>query len=55
MDSTKAILDKIKVYGTYESKNASVIRDFLMRSVVTFDWIPVDSIDAFRFCPGMGR
>jgi len=48
MESSKAILDKIKVYGTYESKNAYIIRDFLMRSVVTFDWIPVDSIDAFR-------
>ena len=48
MESSKAILDKIKVYGTYESKNAYIIRDFLMRSVVTFDWIPVDSIDDFR-------
>jgi thioredoxin reductase (NADPH) len=48
MEGNRAILDKIKVYGTYESKNAYIIRDFLMRSVVTFDWIFVDSVDAFR-------
>jgi thioredoxin reductase (NADPH) len=48
MNVHRAVLDKIKVYGAYESKNAYIIRDFLMRSVVTFDWIPVDSIDALR-------
>lgn len=48
MEPNKAILNKIKVYGIHESKNAYVIRDFLMRSVVTFDWVPVENIDVLR-------
>jgi thioredoxin reductase (NADPH) len=41
-------LKNIKVYGDPESRDAYVIRDFLKRSVVTFEWIPVARIDAFR-------
>jgi thioredoxin reductase (NADPH) len=48
MEPNRAILNKIKVYGVQDSKDAYVIRDFLMRSVVTFDWIPVANIDALR-------
>lgn len=44
----KAELKKIKVYGDPESRDAYVIRDFLKRSVVTFEWIPVTGINAFR-------
>jgi hypothetical protein len=32
MGPDKAILNKIKVYGIQDSKNAYVIREFLMRS-----------------------
>jgi thioredoxin reductase (NADPH) len=48
MEPNKAILNKTKVYGIQESKNAYVIRDFLMRSVVTFEWVPVANIDVLR-------
>jgi thioredoxin reductase (NADPH) len=48
MEPNKAILKKIRVYGVQESKNAYVIRDFIMRSVVTFDWVPVTNIDVLR-------
>jgi thioredoxin reductase (NADPH) len=48
MEPNKAVLNKTKVYGIQESKNAYVIRDFLMRSVVTFEWVPVANIDVLR-------
>jgi len=48
MESNKAILDKVRVYGLQESKEAYVIRDFLKRSVVAFDWIPVANMDNLR-------
>ena len=41
-------LKKVKVYGQVESKDAYVIRDFLRRSVVTFDWIPVVDLNELR-------
>ena len=37
METTKATLSIIKVYGNAESRDAYVIRDFLKRSVVTFE------------------
>ncbi|MCR8556540.1 NAD(P)/FAD-dependent oxidoreductase [Mucilaginibacter sp. BJC16-A38] len=48
MESDKAILEKVKVYGTQESRDAYVIRDFLNRSVVTYEWIPVTDINTLR-------
>jgi len=48
MESNKAELVKLKVYGNSESRDAYVIRDFLKRSVVTFEWIPVSNIEAFH-------
>lgn len=47
-DDNKAILEKVKVYGLQQSKDAYVIRDFLSRSVVTFEWIPVPDIATLR-------
>ncbi|EHQ24884.1 NAD(P)/FAD-dependent oxidoreductase [Mucilaginibacter paludis] len=48
MENTKAALTTVKVYGTMESSAAYIIRDFLKRSVVTFDWIPVPDINALQ-------
>jgi len=48
MESNKAELVKLKVYGNSESRDAYVIRDFLKRSVVTFEWIPVANVEAFH-------
>lgn len=45
MEANKATLEKVKVYGKQESRDAYVIRDFLNRSVVTFEWIPVTDIN----------
>jgi len=48
MESNGVNLDKIKVYGLQESREAYIIRDFLKRSVVTFDWVPVNEIMDLR-------
>lgn len=48
MENHKTALSKIKVYGNPDSRDAYVIRDFLKRSVVTFEWIPLISMEAFR-------
>jgi len=48
MQTNQAELNKIKVYGAPDSRNAYVIRDFLRRSVVTFEWVPVQDMDAFK-------
>lgn len=48
MERTKAVLNTVKVYGTMESSEAYIIRDFLKRSVAAFDWIPVPDINALQ-------
>ena len=48
METTKAALNTVKVYGTIESGEAYIIRDFLKRSVATFDWIPVPDINTLQ-------
>lgn len=48
MQTNQAELNKIKVYGIPDSRDAYVIRDFLKRSVVTFEWIPVLDMNAFK-------
>ncbi|MDR6943891.1 NAD(P)/FAD-dependent oxidoreductase [Mucilaginibacter pocheonensis] len=48
MEANRAILEKVKVYGKQESRDAYVIRDFLNRSVVTFEWVPVSDVDTLR-------
>lgn len=48
MENNKTTLNKIKVYGNPDSRDAYVIRDFLKRSVVTFEWISIADIEAFR-------
>lgn len=48
MELNKAILDKVKVYGHLESREAYIIRDFLKRSVATFDWVAVTDINDLR-------
>lgn len=48
MESNKAILEKVIVYGALDSREAYVIRDFLKRSVVTFDWIHVTDVNDLR-------
>ena len=42
MENYKGLLKKVKVYGLTNSKEAYIIRDFLKRSVVTYEWIQVD-------------
>jgi thioredoxin reductase (NADPH) len=52
MENTKGLLKKVTVYGFSNSKEAYVIRDFLKRSVVTYEWVPVDSSASFtKFSP----
>lgn len=48
MKKGKAALSVIKVYGNPESRDAYIIRDFLKRSVVKFEWVPVLTIEAFH-------
>ncbi|MFC0513073.1 FAD-dependent oxidoreductase [Mucilaginibacter angelicae] len=48
METNKTTLRKINVYGNPGSREAYVIRDFLKRSVVTFEWVPVAGMAAFR-------
>lgn len=48
MQTNQAELNKIKVYGVPDSRDAYVIRDFLRRSVVTFEWVPVHDMDTFK-------
>ncbi|TDO20770.1 NAD(P)/FAD-dependent oxidoreductase [Pedobacter duraquae] len=48
MDIHKTALNKIKVYGNPDSPDAYVIRDFLKRSVVTFEWIPIADLRSFH-------
>jgi len=48
MKTSKAALNIIKVYGNPESRDAYVIRDFLKRSVLTFEWVPVTDIAKFH-------
>jgi len=48
MQTNKAELSKIKVYGVPDSRDAYIIRDFLRRSVVTFEWVPVQDMDTFK-------
>jgi thioredoxin reductase (NADPH) len=48
MQTNQAELNKIKVYGVPDSRDAYVIRDFLRRSVVTFEWVPVQDMDTFK-------
>jgi len=47
MKQTKPVLNIIKVYGNPESRDAYIIRDFLKRSVVKFEWVPILTLDAF--------
>jgi len=42
MEHLQSHLNKIKVYSSEHSREAYVIRDFLKRSVVTYEWINVD-------------
>lgn len=48
MENNKTVLSVIKVFGYHDSRDAYVIRDFLKRSVVTFEWVPVADLNAFR-------
>jgi thioredoxin reductase (NADPH) len=48
METNRAVLNKIKVYGNPQSRDAYVIRDFLKRSVVRFEWVPVADIETFH-------
>jgi thioredoxin reductase (NADPH) len=41
MKQTQPALNIIKVYGNPESRDAYIIRDFLKRSVVKFEWVPI--------------
>lgn len=43
MENNKGLLKRVKVYGQSNSREAYLIRDFLKRSVVTYDWIPIDN------------
>ena len=47
METTKTILRILTVYGNAESRDAYIIRDFLKRSVVTFEWVPIADMAAF--------
>jgi len=47
MERYKSSLNKIKIYGKAESPDAYVIRDFLKRSVATFEWVPVTDLESF--------
>jgi thioredoxin reductase (NADPH) len=47
MEMFRSEMKKLKVFGRAESRDAYVIRDFLRRSVVTFEWVSVADIAAF--------
>lgn len=48
MEINKLLLNKVRVYGVTDSPEAYIIRDFLTRSVVTFEWVPVADVDELR-------
>ncbi|MCJ8208363.1 FAD-dependent oxidoreductase [Mucilaginibacter sp. RS28] len=41
-------MEKITVYGKHDSSSAYIIRDFLKRSLVHFDWVPVETLDTLK-------
>lgn len=48
MEKNKMTDQRLMVYGPPNSSSAYVIRDFLKRSLVSFDWIPVETIDGLK-------
>lgn len=48
MEKNKTTDKNITVYGSPNSSSGYVIRDFLKRSLVTFDWIPVETISGLK-------